>query len=75
MTRKLSRRQFVTTSTALGVAAAVPTSVLEASEGITAPVVHAPRRVNPLVVSDISGYRYRNGGPENSVERAFRGIT
>jgi N4-(beta-N-acetylglucosaminyl)-L-asparaginase len=27
-----------------------------------------------LVISDISGYRYRNGGPENSVERAFRGI-
>jgi len=27
------------------------------------------------VISDVSGYRYRNGGPENSVERAFRGIT
>jgi N4-(beta-N-acetylglucosaminyl)-L-asparaginase len=27
------------------------------------------------VISDISGYRFRNGGPENSVERAFRGIT
>ena len=75
MTRKFSRRQFVTTSTALGVAAAVPTSVLEASEGVMAPVVHTPRTVKPLVVSDISGYRYRNGGPENSVERAFRGIT
>ena len=27
------------------------------------------------MISDISGYRYKNGGPENSVERAFRGIT
>jgi N4-(beta-N-acetylglucosaminyl)-L-asparaginase len=27
-----------------------------------------------VVISDVSGYRYRNGGPENSVERAFRGI-
>jgi len=30
--------------------------------------------VKPVVVSDVSGYRYRNGGTENSVERAFRGI-
>ena len=28
-----------------------------------------------MVVSDVSGIRYRNGGPQSSVERAFDGIT
>jgi N4-(beta-N-acetylglucosaminyl)-L-asparaginase len=28
-----------------------------------------------LVLSDVSGIRYRNGGPECQLERAFRGIT
>jgi len=40
-----------------------------------APAVHTRQAVSPLVVSDVSGYRFKNGGPENSVERAFRGIT
>ncbi len=40
-----------------------------------APLVHTPRSVKPVVISDVSGSRYRNGGPENSLERAFRGIT
>ncbi|MGW8266891.1 MAG: isoaspartyl peptidase/L-asparaginase [Longimicrobiales bacterium] len=89
MTRKLTRRDFVTTSAAAGLVAALPgvAGGDSASEGDLgsprpaagriggAPAVHAPQRVNPVVVSDISGYRYRNGGPENSVERAFRGIT
>src|SRR5690606_32137226 len=26
-------------------------------------------------IADYSGYAYKNGGPENAVERAFRGIT
>jgi N4-(beta-N-acetylglucosaminyl)-L-asparaginase len=28
-----------------------------------------------MVISDLSGIRYRNGGPESALERAFRGIT
>jgi N4-(beta-N-acetylglucosaminyl)-L-asparaginase len=39
-----------------------------------APAVHIPR-TRPLLVSDVSSIRYRNGGPENAIERAFRGIT
>ncbi|MFO8173139.1 MAG: N(4)-(beta-N-acetylglucosaminyl)-L-asparaginase [Gemmatimonadota bacterium] len=84
MTRELSRRQFVTRSAALGAVVAVPASVqagigsssLEGgflAEG--APSVRRSRIAIPVVISDISGYRYRNGGPENSVERAFRRIT
>jgi N4-(beta-N-acetylglucosaminyl)-L-asparaginase len=67
--RKLTRREFMATSAAMGAVAAVPSSAL------AAPAVHISGRVTPLVISDISGYRYTNGGPENSVERAFRGIT
>jgi len=62
----LTRREFVVKS------AVVAAGPIAAS---AAPAVHARGRVAPLVVSDISGFRYRNGGPENSVERAFRGIT
>ncbi len=65
----ISRREFVAASVATGVVAATPAAILGA------PAVHPSGRVRPLVVSDISGYRYKNGGPENSVERAFRGIT
>ena len=88
MNRKITRRDFMTTSSAVGLAAAFPGVVGGSSGpergpgspgagGVTperAPAVHAPRRVEPVVVSDISGFRYRNGGTENSVERAFRGI-
>jgi N4-(beta-N-acetylglucosaminyl)-L-asparaginase len=66
---RLTRRQFVAASAAAGAAMAVPAPV------IGAPAVIRPRRVRPVVISDVSGFRYRNGGPENSVERAFRGIT
>jgi N4-(beta-N-acetylglucosaminyl)-L-asparaginase len=92
MNRKLTRRDFVTTSAAVGLAAALPGAASGKEGGFGrqerggstapgrgkqpgAPIVHTPRSVRPVVVSDVSGYRYRNGGPENSVERAFRGIT
>lgn len=84
MSRTLNRRDFVTTSAAAGLAAALPGgagAVEEAAElgsagrSVEAPVVFTPKLVKPVVVSDNSGFLYKNGGPENSVERAFRGIT
>lgn len=75
-TSDLTRRQFVGAAAAAGAATVLPESLAgRAAAGLGSPAVHAPRRVSPLVVSDISGFRYRNGGQENSVERAFRGIT
>jgi N4-(beta-N-acetylglucosaminyl)-L-asparaginase len=65
----ITRRDFVAASAAMGAVAAVPGSILGP------PAAHTSRRVSPVVISDISGYRFKNGGPENSVERAFRGIT
>jgi N4-(beta-N-acetylglucosaminyl)-L-asparaginase len=32
-------------------------------------------RVRPIVIADLSGFNYRNGGSDNAVERAFERIT
>ena len=79
MSERMNRRQFVQAAT-LGIAAgaAVPAAAQETSQsqaGVEAPFVHTPRLIRPVVVSDVSGIRYRNGGPQSSVERAFEGIT
>jgi len=39
-----------------------------------APAVLAGRN-DPVLVADVSSSRYRNGGTESAIERAFRGIT
>ncbi len=64
----MKRRDFVKTAAAAGVAGAVPRTL----DG--APVVYTPQSVSPVVISDTSGIRFTNGGPESAVERAFRGI-
>lgn len=83
MKKNLTRRDFVTASAALGAAAALPSAVeggriVDANaadrSGGAGPSVLVRRTIDPVVVSDLSGFRFRNGGPENSVERAFRGI-
>lgn len=68
----MDRRSFVRT-TAAGVAAtAVPTA---ASAAPAAPFVRRSRASRPVCVADVSSIRYRNGGPESAIERAFRGMT
>ena len=68
MTRGIDRRDFVrTTAAATAAAAARPLT--------TAPAVHTPASVPPVVIADLSGLRYRNGGPQSAVERAFDLIT
>jgi N4-(beta-N-acetylglucosaminyl)-L-asparaginase len=77
----MDRRDFVKSSAAGIVAAATPGALAAVT-----PSAHAgaePRRapsvltraVRPVVISDLSGIRFKNGGPESAVERAFRGIT
>lgn len=75
MPEPMNRRQFVRTAT-LGVAA-VPTAskAAAAMPWTEAPVVHTPRTIPPVVIADVSSIRYRNGGPQSGVERAFEGIT
>ncbi len=67
----ISRRDFVK-SAAVSLAAA-PLAARPA--GAQAPEVLAPRSVHPVVISDLSGWEFRNGGTENAVQRAFRLIT
>ena len=69
----VSRREFVRTST-VAVAAGAPLTALAAT-GARAPEVLARRAVKPVVISDYSGWEFRNGGSENAVQRAFRLVT
>ena len=76
----MDRRDFVRTSAAGLAAAATPAALAaerrpsRAAADFGAPAVRRSRAAPPIVVSDLSGIRFRNGGPESSVERAFRGI-
>jgi N4-(beta-N-acetylglucosaminyl)-L-asparaginase len=68
----MDRRDFLRTgAVAAGLAATTPSALL--GEG-TGPAVLRSRRARPMVISDVSGFRFRNGGPENALERAYRGI-
>jgi N4-(beta-N-acetylglucosaminyl)-L-asparaginase len=62
----MQRRDFVKAAAALATTPA-------AASAIDAPLV-IRRRVKPLVISDVSGYNYRNGGRMNAVEMAFSRI-
>ncbi|HKJ93773.1 MAG TPA: N(4)-(beta-N-acetylglucosaminyl)-L-asparaginase [Longimicrobiales bacterium] len=77
----MNRRDFVRTGAVLGAAAAAAPGRLlaETSSRETsspeAPMLNLRAPVRPVVISDLSGYEFRNGGPHNAVERAFKGIT
>ncbi len=71
----MKRRDFVKTAAggmAVGAVAdlAAPADLAAA---VPAPAVHT-RATRPVLVADVSSIRYRNGGPESAIERAFRGI-
>ncbi len=70
----MERRDFVRT-TAAGLAAATVPSSLSAETSRRAPEVLVRRAGRPVLVSDVSSIRFKNGGPESGIERAFRGIT
>ena len=65
----MDRRDFVKTGAAVGFGAHLR------PEASPAPTVLVRKTIDPVVVSDVSGIRYKNGGPVSSVERAFQGIT
>ena len=75
-----TRRDFLRTTAAVGLAATAPLGSAAAAAPTPTATDRAPdllvrRAVKPVVIADYSGYAYKNGGPENAVERAFRGIT
>ena len=68
---RINRRDFVRTSAAAGLAAAVPVTI----EGAKAPTVLTRSAVKPVVIADYSGFVFKNGGTMNAVEKAFDMIT
>ncbi len=67
MAKKVTRREFVQTSTAAGLALAAPVPG-------QAPAVRSAG-VKPVVVASSNGNRFKNGGPRTGVEVAFEMIT
>jgi N4-(beta-N-acetylglucosaminyl)-L-asparaginase len=71
MGRKLNRREFVQTTTAAAAAAAAMPNTLFGQ----APTVMTPKSVKPVVVASNNGHKFKNGGTQTCVEKAFQMIT
>jgi N4-(beta-N-acetylglucosaminyl)-L-asparaginase len=72
MPDKLNRRKFVMTSTMAGLAAAAPVSgAATSSQSSQAPAMLAPKSVKPVVIASNNGNRFKNGGTQTCVEKAF----
>lgn len=71
---QIDRRDFLKRASAtVAVSAVLPST--NAVPSFPAPAIQGGARVKPVVISDFSGFNYRNGGRDNAVERAFRLIT
>ena len=80
----MKRRDFVKTAAAGAAVGSVPVLATPSGAAATdpatrpgqpaAPAIHT-RATRPVLVADVSSIRFRNGGPESAIERAFRGIT
>ena len=66
----MDRRTFVKAGAAA--AATLPTRAI--AESPRGPWIRTGGPADPVLVSDVSSIRYRNGGPESAIERAYRGI-
>jgi N4-(beta-N-acetylglucosaminyl)-L-asparaginase len=75
MMSKLNRREFVRTGAAAGIAAAAAPDVLLGQSSTqtkpAAPAVLTRRSVKPVVIASSNGHKYKNGGDQTSVEKAF----
>jgi N4-(beta-N-acetylglucosaminyl)-L-asparaginase len=69
MDSPMTRREFVIAGAAAGMAATKTPSAFQGGQ-----TVHVPKTVKPIVLSDLSGLLYTNGGPMNAVEHAFQSI-
>ncbi len=74
----MDRRAFVKTGAAAAAFVALPAGLprpgTARASGAAAPAVLVRRTRDPLLVADVSSIRFRNGGPESAIERAYRGI-
>ncbi len=69
MSKKMKRREFVLSTAAAGLVAAAPRAVFSQAPAIRTSTV------KPLVISSANGHRYKNGGTQTCVEKAFALIT
>ncbi|MGH9329843.1 MAG: isoaspartyl peptidase/L-asparaginase, partial [Vicinamibacterales bacterium] len=70
----MKRRDFVRAGAAAGIAAAAPRVLAGQAppqDKSAAPTMLTPRSVKPVVVASSNGHRFKNGGDQTSVERAF----
>lgn len=70
MSKKMKRREFFLAGTAAGVAAAAARKTFG-----RAPMVMVQKTVTPVVIASGNGHRYKNGGTQTCVEKAFALIT
>jgi N4-(beta-N-acetylglucosaminyl)-L-asparaginase len=70
VTGKINRRDFVITGAAAGLSLSVPASL-----GAQAPAVIRRSATKPLVIASGNGNRFKNGGTQTAVEKAFTMIT
>jgi N4-(beta-N-acetylglucosaminyl)-L-asparaginase len=71
MSTEVDRRGFVKTAVSAVAATAAATSRPDSLKA-GAPAVMTQGAVQPVVISDISGIRYKNGGPLSAVEKAYQ---
>jgi N4-(beta-N-acetylglucosaminyl)-L-asparaginase len=69
MSERISRREFVVTSAA-GIAAAAAAPAFG-----SAPAMQTKKSTKPVVISSANGHRFKNGGTQTCVERAFAMMT
>ncbi len=72
--KRIDRREFVQTAATAITAASVASAVPKRLPGSSSTVL-TPKTISPVVISDTSGIRYKNGGPISAVEKAFEMIT
>ena len=66
MSGRMKRREFVLGSAASGLAASAGGKIFG-----QAPAVIAPKSAKPIVISSANGHRFKNGGTQTCVEKAF----
>lgn len=72
--KTISRRDFVRAGAVAGASIALPASGAEAGIAV-APAVILPRAATPLILASGNGARFRNGGTQTAVEKAFEMMT
>lgn len=66
---KINRRDFVISGAAAGIAAAAQTGTAQA------PAVRRSAGARPTIIASANGHRYKNGGTQTCVEKAFAMMT